>query len=105
MLGFKPVAGTGNVSAAFPIFVSVTVCGLSLLVEPTAVGAKLRLGGSAKSNSSTAMLPLSATYTFPLPSTDTPWGKLKLLPRVTTQLALPQPADISFTALLLVSAT
>jgi hypothetical protein len=80
MLGFKPVAGTGNVSGALPIFVSVTVRGL--LVEPTAVDAKLRLGGSAKSNFFTVLL--SATKTLPLPSTATPVGLLKPPPSVLT---------------------
>ena len=74
MVGFKPVAGTGNVSAVLPIFVTVTVCGLSLLIERTAVEAKVRAGASAKSSFTTAALPLSARYTFPFPSTDTPWG-------------------------------
>ena len=60
MLGSKPVAGTGNVSAALPIFVSITVCGLSLLVEPTAVDAKLSLGGSEKSIFTTALCSLSS---------------------------------------------
>ncbi len=83
-LGFRPVAGTGNVSAALPIFVSVTVCGLSLLVEPTAVAAKLRLGASAKSSFATALLPVSATKTLPLPSTATPWGERKPLPSALT---------------------
>jgi uncharacterized RDD family membrane protein YckC len=40
MLGSFPLDGIGNVSAAFPMFHAVTVCGLSLLVEPTAVDAK-----------------------------------------------------------------
>src|SRR6266567_449401 len=84
MLGFKPVPGTGNVSVALPIFVSVTVCGLSLLVEPTAVDAKVRLGASAKSNFTTALLPTSATKTLPLPSIATPRGPLKPLPSVLT---------------------
>jgi hypothetical protein len=60
ILGFSPVEGMGNDSAALPIFVRVTVCGLSLLVEPTAVEAKLRLGGSAKSSLSIRLVPASA---------------------------------------------
>ena len=47
MLGSKPLEGTGRLSAALPTFSIVTVCGLSLLVAPTAVEAKLRLGASA----------------------------------------------------------
>ena len=49
MLGLLPLDGIENVKVEFPLFQSVTVCGLSLLVEPTAVVAKARLGGSAKS--------------------------------------------------------
>jgi hypothetical protein len=41
MLGFVPVAGAAKVSGAFPSFSSVTVWGLSLLVVPSAVLAKL----------------------------------------------------------------
>jgi hypothetical protein len=47
MLGLLPVAGTGKDRSALPAFSSVTVCGLSVLVEPTGVLAKVRLGGSA----------------------------------------------------------
>jgi hypothetical protein len=43
MLGLFPLDGIENVSAALPLFARVTVCGLSLLVEPTAVVAKLKL--------------------------------------------------------------
>ena len=46
MLGLLPLDGTGKVSAAFPVFSTVTVCGLSLLVEPTTVLANIRLGAS-----------------------------------------------------------
>jgi len=42
ILGLFPLVGIGSVSAVFPLFHSVTVCGLSLLVEPTAVDAKLK---------------------------------------------------------------
>jgi hypothetical protein len=56
MLGFKPLVGTGNVGSALPIFV---VCGLSLLVKPIVVDAKLSLGGSAKSIFTTASLLVS----------------------------------------------
>jgi hypothetical protein len=49
MLGLLPAAGTEILSAALPMFPTVTVCGLSLLVEPTTVLAKPKLGGSAKS--------------------------------------------------------
>ncbi len=60
MLGSFPLLGTGKLSAALPAFSTVTVCGLSLLVEPGAVTAKLRLGGSAKSSFNTRLLPESA---------------------------------------------
>ncbi len=60
MLGLFPLAGTGKFRAALPAFSTVTVCGLSLLVKPGAVGAKLRLGGSAKSSFNTRLLAVSA---------------------------------------------
>jgi hypothetical protein len=41
ILGLFPLVGIGSVSAIFPLFHSDTVCGLSLLVELTAVDAKL----------------------------------------------------------------
>jgi hypothetical protein len=46
MLGLLPFDGIGKVNEALPTFSTVTVCGLSLLVEPTDVLAKVRLGGS-----------------------------------------------------------
>jgi len=46
MLGLLPLDGTGKVNAALPTFSTVTVCGLSLLVEPTTVVANVRLGAS-----------------------------------------------------------
>jgi hypothetical protein len=60
MLGLFPPLRIGKLSAALPAFSTVTVCGLSLLVEPGAVNAKLRLGGSAKSSFKTRLLPESA---------------------------------------------
>ena len=51
-LGFSPVPGTGNVSAALPMFRSVTVFGLSVLSVPTFELPKLKLGGVAKFSSS-----------------------------------------------------
>src|SRR4030088_2239850 len=72
MLGFKPATGTGKVSAAFPILVTVTVC--ELPVEPTAVDAKVRLGASAKSSFTSTLLLTSATKTLPVLSTATPSG-------------------------------
>ena len=43
-LGFVPVPGMGKVKGAFPMLENVTVWGLSLLVEPTLVEAKFRVG-------------------------------------------------------------
>ncbi len=60
MLGLFPPLGIGKFSAVLPTFSTATVCGLSLLVEPGAVAAKLRLGGSAKSSLNTTFLPESA---------------------------------------------
>jgi len=42
ILGLFPLDGIGSVSAVFPLFHRVTVCGLSLLVDPTFVDAKLK---------------------------------------------------------------
>ena len=53
------LAGTVSpltVSVALPLLATVTVCGLSLLVWPTTVLAKLRLGGVASGSSSAALL-------------------------------------------------
>ena len=57
MLGLFPVDGIGKVNAALPAFSIVIVFGLSELVEPTAVLAKARLGGSAKSSFTTLLFP------------------------------------------------
>jgi hypothetical protein len=53
ILGSLPLAGIGNVSAALPTFSTVTVCGLSLLIAPAGVVAKLRLGAVARAISFT----------------------------------------------------
>ena len=53
MLGLLPAEGTEKLNAALPKFSTVTVCGLSVLVEPTAALAKLRLGASARSSFNT----------------------------------------------------
>ena len=52
-LGFVPVAGIGKFNGPLPMFENVTVCGLSLLVEPTTVGWKTRLGASDTSSFTT----------------------------------------------------
>src|ERR1700691_5923042 len=59
-LGFSPDPGTGKLSGALPMLLSVTAFGLSLLCEPTLVLAKLRLGGVARGSSSTALPAFSA---------------------------------------------
>ncbi len=79
MLGFSPLPGTGKFSTALPTSSTVTVCGLSLLVEPITVGAKLRFGGSAKSSFNTRLSPPSEMYTLPPPATATPEGALRTL--------------------------
>ena len=61
MLGLVPVAGTVNRSGEVPLFATVTVCGLSELVAPTAVEAKERVGGFCAFISFAALLPVSAT--------------------------------------------
>jgi len=60
MAGLLPVPGMGRVSAAVPIFSNVTVCGLSLLVDPGAVVAKVRLGPVAIVNFTITLLAESA---------------------------------------------
>ncbi len=61
MLGLLPLDGIGKLNAALPTFSTVTVFGLSVLVAPTAVLAKVRLGGSAKSSSNARLFCVSAT--------------------------------------------
>jgi hypothetical protein len=60
MLGLLPLPGTGRLSAALPMFSTVTACGLSALVPPGAVGAKLKLGASDRSSFKTRLFPASA---------------------------------------------
>jgi hypothetical protein len=74
ILGFVPVAGIGNVNAAFPIFENRTVFGLSLLVEPTLVEAKVKLGPVPSAIFSTLPVPESAIKRVSLASTAMPWG-------------------------------
>ena len=57
MLGLFPVEGIGMLSVELPMFASVTICGLSLLMEPADVVAKVREGGSVKSNFAIVVLP------------------------------------------------
>ena len=108
ILGLFPEERTGKLRASLPMFTSVTVCGLSELVLPTSVSAKLSEGGLLTAISFTAVLAVFATKMLPLASTATPVGKLRPLPTVFTvelELTSPLTARISFTALLPVSAT
>ena len=84
MVGFRPEVGTGKVSVALPLFVTVTVCGLSELMEPTAVLKKLSAGGSAKSSFSTKLLLVPVKNTLALASTAMPAGLPALLLSVLT---------------------
>ncbi len=59
ILGLFPLPGIGKLSTALPTFSTVTVCGLSLLVAPGTVNAKVRLGGSERSSFNTRLLPVS----------------------------------------------
>jgi len=60
-LGLVPEAGIDIVSGILPMFVTVTVCGLSLLVEPTAVDVKAKLGATVEIGTlMTRLFPVSA---------------------------------------------
>jgi hypothetical protein len=61
ILGLLPEVGVGKISGPVPLFWTVTVCGLSLLVAPTDVDAKLSAGATAGPTSSTWPARLSAT--------------------------------------------
>src|SRR6185312_5856597 len=50
MLGLVPLPGTAKVSGVLPALTMVTVCGLSVLVEPALVVAKRKAGGSTRSS-------------------------------------------------------
>ena len=56
MLGLLPEVDGGMVNGILPMLDIVTVCGLSVLVAPTLVVAKLKLGGAAKSSFNTGLL-------------------------------------------------
>src|SRR6185369_10561890 len=68
ILGLLPVEGIGKIIAALPMFASPTFRGLSVLNEPTEVGAKTRLGGSTKSIFDINLPVVSEIYTLPPPS-------------------------------------
>lgn len=60
-LGFVPEVGTEIVSGVLPTFVTTKVCGLSLLVELTAVDAKFNVGAAVEIPILiTRLLPVSA---------------------------------------------
>jgi len=61
MVGLLPDDRMGMFRAALPTFSTVTVCGLLVLVEPTTVLAKLRLGASVKSSFTTSLFPQFGT--------------------------------------------
>ena len=84
IVGFRSEVGTGKVSVALPLLVTVTVCGLSELVEPTAVVAKLSAGGSAKSSFSTKLLLVPVKNTLALASSAMSAGPPALLSSVLT---------------------
>src|SRR5208337_2204980 len=71
--------GATALSDRLPMFCTVTDCGLSLLVLPTAVEAKLNDGGAERWTSTTRLLRKSAIKTSPAPSTATPNGKVSPL--------------------------
>ena len=74
MLGLFSVEREGKFSVVLPKFETVIVCGLSLLMLPTWVEAKVRDGGLAKFNSYTPFALASLTKTLPAPSTEAPLG-------------------------------
>jgi hypothetical protein len=80
-----------------PMFCAVTDFGLSVLVLPSTVGAKLNVGGCERFTSSTRLLLKSAMKTSPTPSTAIPRGLSSPLPTVIWQAELAQPAGSSST--------
>jgi hypothetical protein len=113
IFGLVPVPGTVKSNAGLPLsvlplFATTKVCEL---LAPTAVETKVRDGGPWAFNSSTAGMPVSATYRLPLASTATPVGVLNPLPSVKmvgfagVGGTAPLTATISLTTLLLVSPT
>ena len=95
ILGLFPLDGMENANGVVPLFESVTVWGLSLLVEPTVVALKVRFGASAKSIFAMMSWLRSTTKAFPLPSTARPSGLRKLLSKALTHPAETHPTGIS----------
>ena len=95
------VARPLSTSEALPSLVSVTVCGLSLLVEPSLVVAKLSGAGVALVSCWMELVPRSATRTLPLGSSATKAGCTKE-PRV---VGVYVPAANSSTSALPIAAT
>ncbi len=81
-----------KVNGMLPLLATVTVCGLSLLVAPSAVAAKSNDGGVARVISSTTPLLALPTKILPLLSTAMPMGVLK---PVATEKGVLVPAEIS----------
>ena len=87
-LGFVPELGIDIVSGVLPMFVTVTVCGLSVLVDPTAVDANVKLGATVEIGIlMTRLFPVSAMYTVCEPSTHTAVGPESVMPVVDTTLS------------------
>src|SRR6185312_1648569 len=72
MLGLVPLPGTAKVSGVLPALTMVTVCGLSVLVEPALVVAKCKAGGSTRSSFQMVDVEWPMKKTLPLPSSATP---------------------------------
>jgi len=88
-LGFVPEAGIDIVSGVLPIFVTTSVCGLSLLVAPTAVEANVNVGATVEIGMlMTRLLPVSAIYTVCELSTHTAVGPESIVPVVGTTLSI-----------------
>src|ERR1039458_1329960 len=74
----------------------VTDCGLSLLVPPTFVEAKLNDGGCERFTSTIWLLPLYETKISPAPSTATPYGASVLFAMIEVWAPeVPLPRDAS----------
>src|ERR1700756_831164 len=76
-LGLLSAVGIGRVRSTLPMFSTVTVRGLSGLVNPTDVVAKFRLGGAAKYSFSTLSKYCSEMKRVPSPLTAIPAGCCK----------------------------
>src|ERR1700748_2548328 len=75
MVGLMPETG-GKLSTSLPMLESVTIFGLSVLVAPTLVLAKVMLGGVVTSTLTMFLDALLATKRLPLSSVVRPYGEL-----------------------------